>query len=308
MLFNELKLAFQSFKRSWADYLAISFVFAMIVYIGLLIGQSIIGLLLAFIIVVIPAIISLKFCAYQAYDKPQVEYRSLKIGFLTFFKSIRVYFVVILKPILIGFLIGMIAYSFFLEPAIRIASKSIPGLMDSLGNYDTFAYAYEDMMKIEKVSNLMNIGMIVSVSIGYLVYFCLKLKRDFIPFVAFEMPINSKRAVVMNGKILEKKRYAKFLIINLLILAMCVVPAAIAYLMRIGLETNEVLSPNTIDLLTILVFVILVSPIITLKQLHYVYAYKSYSKPFKEDFNNELKNVIKEMEELAKKINEKDEK
>ena len=307
-MFNELKLAFQSFKRSWADYLAISFVFAMIVYIGLLIGQSMIGLLLAYIIVVIPAIISLKFCAYQAYDKPQVEYRSLKIGFLTFFKSIRVYFVVILKPILIGFLIGMITYSFFLEPAIGIASKSIPGLMDSLGNYDTFAYAYEDMMKIEKVSNLMNIGMIVSVTVGYLVYFCLKLKRDFIPFVAFEMPINSKRAIAMNSKILEKKRYIKFLIINLLILAMCIVPAGLAYLTKIAFETNEVLSPNTIHLLTVLVFIILVSPIITLKQLHYVYSYKSYSKPFKEDFINELKNVIKEMEELAKKINEKEEK
>ena len=164
------------------------------------------------------------------------------------------------------------------------------------------------MMKIEKVSNLLNIGMIVSIAVGYLVYFCLKLKRDFIPFVAFEMPINSKRAIAMNSKVLEKKRYLKFLVINLLILAMCVIPAGVAYLTRMGLETNEVLSLNTIDLLTVLVFIILVSPIITLKQLHYVYAYKSYSKPFKDDFNNELKNVIKEMEELAKKINEKEEK
>jgi len=85
-LFNDLKLAFQSFKRNWTDYLAISFVFAMIVFIGIFVGQAMVGLLLGFIIVIIPAIISLKFCIYQSYDKPTVEYRSLKIGFLTFLR------------------------------------------------------------------------------------------------------------------------------------------------------------------------------------------------------------------------------
>ena len=99
-LFNDLKLALQSFKKNWADYLAISFVFSMIVFIGILLGQTMIGMLLAFTGVIIPAIISLKFCVYQAHDKPQVDYKSLKIGFLTFFKSIRVYLLVILKQIL----------------------------------------------------------------------------------------------------------------------------------------------------------------------------------------------------------------
>jgi hypothetical protein len=86
------------------------------------------------------------------------------------------------------------------------------------------------------------------------------------------------------------------------------VPGGIAVLVKLLLETNEVLSPTTVGLMATLAFLVFASPIITFKQLHYLYAYKNYAKPFKEDFNNELKNVIKEMEELAKKINKNDEK
>jgi len=213
-----------------------------------------------------------------------------------------VYFVVILKPLLIGLLVGIITYSFFLEPALMIAKETMPNILESLSDYETFMYAYEEMLQIKEVQKIVNIGMVVSALVGYLTFFCLKLKRDFIPFVAFEMPINSKRAISMNSKMVEKKNYFKFLIPNLAILLMLVIPGALVYLAKIGLETNEVFSPTTIELLLTLLFVISASPIITLKQLHYIYAYKSYSKPFKEDFNNELKNVIKEMEELAKKI------
>lgn len=307
-MFNNLKLAFQSFKRCWLDYLSISFVFGMIVFIGILLGELVIGLLFGFIIVIIPAIISLKFCIHQAYDKPTVEYRSLKIGFLTFFKSIKVYFVVILKPLLIGMLFGIIVYTLFLDRAIVLASETIPNLAASLANYDEFEYAYNKMMEIKDVKNILNLGLYVSLGVGYLVFFCLKLKRDFIPFVAFEMPINSKRAIDMNGKILKKKNYYKFLTANLIILAMFLVPAGLAFLTKILLETNETFSPLTVNLLITLVFVITASPIVTLQQLHCVYCYKMYSQPFKEDFNNELKNVLKEMQELAKKIDEKEEK
>lgn len=307
-MFNDLKLAFQSFRKNWADYLALSFAFSMIVFIGILLGQAVIGLLLGFICVIIPAIISLKFCAFQAYDKPQVEYRSLKIGFLTFFKSIRVYGIVILKPLILGFLAGCLIYSFFLDAAVMVASDTMPNLLEAMTNYETFAYTYEEMRQIERVAHIMDFGAIVSVILGYLVFFVLKLKRDFIPFVAFEMPINSKRAIAMNNKILNKKRYFSFLFINVVFLLMMAIPAGLAFLTKLGLETNATFSPSTVMLLMILVFCVFASPIVMINQLYYVQAYKAYSKPFKEDFNNELKNVIKEMEELAKKINENDKK
>lgn len=307
-MFNDLKLAFQSFRKNWADYLALSFAFSMIVFIGILLGQAVIGLLLGFICVIIPAIISLKFCAFQAYDKPQVEYRSLKIGFLTFLKSIRVYGIVILKPLILGFLAGCLIYSFFLDAAVMVASDTMPNLLESMTNYETFAYTYEEMRQIERVAHIMDWGAVISVILGYLVFFVLKLKRDFIPFVAFEMPINSKRAIAMNNKILNKKRYFSFLLINVIFLLMMAIPAGLAFLTKLGLETNETFSPSTVMLLMILVFCVFASPIVMINQLYYVQAYKAYSKPFKEDFNNELKNVIKEMEELAKKINENDKK
>lgn len=305
---NDLKLTFQSFKRSFVDYLAISFVFAMIAFLGILLGHLLIGLLFSFIVVIIPAIISLKFCIHQAYDKPQVEYKSLKIGFLTFFKSIRVYFIVILKPLIIGFLIGVFTYSFFLESAISIAEQTMPNLTEALKDYDAFYYTYQDMLEIGDVKRILNVGMLVSFGVGYLVYFAIKLKRDFIPFIAFEMPISGKRAVVMNNKMLEKKKYFKFLLVNLLILGMFIIPLTISYFTKVALETNIVFSELTVNLIMTLVFCITASPIIVLKQIHYMYAYKSYSKPFKEDFNAELQNVIKEIEELAKKIDKNNEK
>lgn len=301
-MFTNLKLAFNSFKKNWQDYLAISFVFGVITFIGVLIGRTMIGMLLAYIIIAIPAIISLKFVAFQSYDKQKVEYRSLKVGFMTLFKSIKIYFIVVLKPFFIGLLIGIIVYSIFLSQGINIASETIPNLMETLAQRSTFEYAYEEMLSIKKVKNLLNIGEIVSLVVGFLVYFCLKLKRDFIPLMAFEMPISSKRAITMNEKILKGK-YVKFLITSLLVVLLFAIPGGLAYLTKYLMSRNEVFSSTTIFFISAIVFCILSAPIILYKQLFYIASYKEYSKPFKEDFDNELKNVIKEIEELQKMIN-----
>ena len=306
-MFKNLKLALASFKKNWKDYLALSFVFGVIIFLGVLIGQTILGMLIAFIAIMIPAIISLKFCTFQSYDKPQVEYKSLKIGFLTFFKSIKIYFVVILKPLLIGLLFTMLILYIFTYNAINIALDVMPNLLDSLANSETMIYAYEEMMKIEEVKNLINIGALVSIIVGFLVMFALKLKRDFIPFVAFEMPITSKRAIAMNNKVL-KGRYLKFFLSNFIILLMFLIPGAITYLVYTALASNPVYSSFTILAVCSAVMCVLSSPIITLQQLHYIHSYKELSKPFKEDFDNELKNVIKEIEELQKIIDKNEEK
>jgi hypothetical protein len=213
----------------------------------------------------------------------------------------------VLKPILIGLLVGMLTYSCFLTPAINIGSETIPNLVNSLSNYEAFEYAYAEMLEIADVKNLLQIGLVVSLLAGYIVYFAIKLRRDFIPFVAFEMPITSKRAVAMNKKVL-KGTYIKFFITNFIVTLLFAVPLVVSYLTFKGLGTNEVLSPITITLVSTLVFCVLIGPIATFKQLHYIHSYKSHSKPFKEDFDKELKNVIKEIEELQKIINKKDEK
>lgn len=306
-MFKNLKLAFSAFKKNWKDYLALSFVFGMIIFLGILLGQLVIGLLIAFIAIMIPAIISLKFCAFQSFDKQQVEYKSFKIGFITFFKSIKVYSLVILKPILIGLLFVVITLYFFMVPAINIASETIPNVIEALANSETFMYTYEEMLKIEEVKKLIDIGTIVSLVIGLLVAFSIKLKRDFIPFVAFEMPITSKRAIAMNKKILKRK-YFGFFLGGLMIILMLLVPGAITYLVHRVMSSNEIYSSFTITTICSAIMCTLSSPIIMLLQLYYIYSYKELSKPFKEDFDNELKNVIKEIEELQKIINKNDEK
>ncbi len=299
-MFKSLKLAFQSFKNKWQDYLAVSFIFSVIIFVGFLIGQLFAGLFIAYIVVMIPAIISLKFCAFQSYDKNQVEYKHLKIGFLTFFKSIKIYSIVVLKPISIGFILGTVIYSVFLSSAIEIASETIPGIVDALADSQTFIYTYEEMLQIEEVGKILNIGLITSLVIGYLTYFAIKLKRDFIPFLAFEMPVTSKRATDINSKILNKK-YFQFFLNNLVVTLMFLIPIGGALLTAKGLGSNDVYSMTTIMLLSSLVFCLLAGPIAMIKQLNYIHSYKLLSKPFKEDFDNELRNVLKELEELQKK-------
>ena len=306
-MFKSIKKSFELFKRNWADYLGVSFIFGVIVFVGILIGQVFLGLLIPFILIIIPAIISLKFCVFQACNKEQVEIKNLKIGFVTLFKSIKVYSVVILKPLLIGLLVGLCVLYLFTIPAVNIASETMPNLFESLYTSETIMYTYKEMLQIDEVRNLINIGSLVSIIVGYLVYFSLKLKRDFIPFVAFEMPINSKRAITMNNKVLKGK-YLKFFLNNFIVLLMFIVPGAITLLVYKLLAANAVYSTLTITLVCSLVMCILSSPLITLKQLNYIQAYKLMSKPFKEDFDNELKNVIKEIEELQKIINKNDEK
>ena len=73
-MFNDFKYAFQSFKKNIADYLAISFVFSVLMLICFLVGKFILGAILAIIIVAVPAIISLKFCAYHSCNKEEVEF------------------------------------------------------------------------------------------------------------------------------------------------------------------------------------------------------------------------------------------
>lgn len=306
-MFEDLKLAYQSFKKNWMDYLAISFVFGVITFIGFLVGQSILGLFLAYVLIAIPAIISLKFCAFQSYNKTKVEYRSLKIGFMTFFKSIKIYFLVILKPLLWSLFGGIVCYSIFMSSAINMASETLPNIMNELANYETTLYAYNEMLKIDNVRTIMQVGVIVSLILGLIIYFVIKLKRDFIPFIAFEMPITSKRAIAMNEKVLKGK-YVKFLISNLLVELLYIAPIALSYLTFKGLSSNAIYSSFTITAVTGAVMLILSSPITTFKQLHYIHCYKTLAKPYKEDFDNELKNVIKEIEALQKMIDKNNEK
>ena len=65
-LFSNLKLALQSFKKHLSDYIAIAFVFSMIVLLGFLVGWLMVGLLIAAVCIVIPAImIALKYTKYK---------------------------------------------------------------------------------------------------------------------------------------------------------------------------------------------------------------------------------------------------
>ena len=89
---------------------------------------------------------------------------------------------------------------------------------------------------------------------------------------------------------------------------MFLVPGAITYLVHNALASNPIYSSFTIIAVSSATMCVLASPIVMLMQLHYIHSYKELSKPFKEDFDNELKNVIKEIEELQKIIDKKDEK
>lgn len=304
MMFNDLKLAFQSFKKNIVEYLALSFIFGTILFIGVLLSEFLVGPILAFVIVAIPAIISLKFCAFHSHSKEEVDFKNMKIGFLTFFKSIKIYSIVTLKPFLISFGIGLIIFSFFYSYAIEIASQTIPDLYEKLLNVDTMIYTYEDMLKIEGVKKAFVLGLIISSVIGYVTYFSLKLKRDFIPFVAFEMPINSKRAIDMNVKMV-KGNYLRMFIPNIVVSLMYLIPLGLAVLIGCVLSQNAIYSEITVVLVASMVFCVVAGPVSLIKQLHYVYNYKTYSKPMKEDFDNELKNILKDIEELQKKIDNK---
>lgn len=303
-MFNDLKLSFQSFKKNIADYLSISFVFSVLLFVGVLLSEFCVDPIISFVAVVIPAIISLKFCAFHANNKEQIEFKNMKIGFLTFFKSIKIYLIVILKPFLIAFGVSTGVFSLFYYKAFEISAASIPDLYNKLLNADTMMYAFEDMQKIEGVKTILAVGVIVSLIAAYFVCFSCKLKRDFIPFVAFEMPINSKKAVDMNYKMV-KGNYFKLFVSNLVVDLMYLVPVGLCALTAYLLSLNEIYSLSTIYLVSSMVLCVFSGPVSMIKQIHYVYSYKTYSKPMKEDFDNELKNILKEIEELQKKINNK---
>ena len=103
-MIDNIKQTFIKFKKHPVEYLTVSIIFAFIAYLGILLGNMFLGSLgniIGFIFVIIPILIGLKYATYYAVIKGKFEPKLMKVGFLTYFRSIRVYLLVILKPLAI---------------------------------------------------------------------------------------------------------------------------------------------------------------------------------------------------------------
>ena len=88
-----IKITIRKFKENIYENITVSLMFSFLTFLSILIGYLLvkdIGILLSFIALIIPMIIGLKYITYYAYNHLKFDYKLAKIGFMTYFKSIRV--------------------------------------------------------------------------------------------------------------------------------------------------------------------------------------------------------------------------
>lgn len=292
-----IKDTFRTFWKNKEDYLLLALSFSFISYILLLIGHLIfqdIGIILSFILLVLPLLIGMKFLIFNAYPKGKISFSHLRVGFMTYSKSIRVYLYSISKPLFNAFIasIGVILVGSIIT-IVHLASSGQVDLTYSLA-YQDVANLIENDSFASLVTYISNLVSIIAFIITFLLY---KLNKNFIMYMAFEVPLDSKKAEKLSKEMI-KGYYFKYLFSKILISSLLVFPfAAIYYLTNYVLDP-EVLTQTTILYLNAAVFFLLAGPVFIFLQINNVVTYKKLSIKYRRSFQKEIDKLVKKIEKM----------
>ncbi len=298
-MIDNIKQTFIKFKKHPVEYLTVSIIFAFIAYLGILLGNMFLGSLgniIGFIFVIIPILIGLKYATYYAVIKGKFEPKLMKVGFLTYFRSIRVYLLVILKPLAIAMVTTLLVEILGSFVNVGILYFSEPSMFQA----EAFI-GYEEMMKLlseNELSGLIaNITTIVALATGYIVFIVAKSTRNFIPYFAFEVPLKLTSAEIVNKKIVSQN-HKQYFFSNVLIGLLFIIPFVIVFSLKEYVFISETLNPDTVTLALIGILLVLASPIFTLLQINNILAYKKLSKPYDDELKKEIVNVMREIKNM----------
>ncbi len=298
-----LKLTFEKFKKNIWDYLNVSLAFSLFTFLFLFIGYLIlqdIGVILAFVFLVIPLLMGYKYLIFAAYHQGKVKTKLFKVGFMTYFKSMRIYFSVILKPLFMALISSLVVT--FLGSFVVMLYLRFAGII-------AFDVVPTREMLIEIISGneistlILNITSFVSIVVSIIIFFLTKISRNSIVYLAYEVPLSVENAEATCKKMI-KGNYFKVLFSKLLISSLYVFPLVICYVLYKFVLIEPVFLESTAYYVIAAVFFLLSSPIFALKQLNSVATYRRLSKPFEEDFKKEIEKLIKEIDKRKKELEE----
>ncbi|MBE6124588.1 MAG: hypothetical protein E7184_03575 [Erysipelotrichaceae bacterium] len=289
---NLLKKTFKLYQKDFTGVLSIALVWCAILFLSIALSQ-IIGLgPLFYIFLVIPATISLRFVYFTYSMGKPINYNSFKIGFLTLISSIKLYFRMI-KEALIAALITLIAGIFMISLCISVFNNKEFTLIQEMMNNNTFTNFGQIIDLIPWIQYAI-VGLII---VCVIIYFLFKFRYNFLPYIAFQSPIDAKSAKNM-GEMMVKKTYIKYVLINASVVIFFIPLTIVGYYVYKLLLTNGIFTEPGSILLGIGTGCILYAPILGFYGLMNAIFYNISSIPFQTQINKALDKLLKELKSL----------
>ena len=242
-----------------------------------------------YVIIVMPSIISIRFIFLSYSTGKRISYKSYKIGYVTFQSSVKLYFRMIVDA-LVTFISMMVAAAVIYIIAFRYAEPS---------TYDKFIQTtdFVEMFKLITSPTWFNEFFIVAFIVSAIVYYLVKFRSNFLPFIAFQAPIDARSAKKMSALML-KGNYLHYSLVNLSSLLFLVPIGLLGYGAYHYMYYVQIATAYSSLLVAVLLCSLLLVPVVSFYGIYNAVYYNSHSAPFQKEINGALEKLLRELREL----------
>ena len=253
----------KSFKENKADYLGLSFIFGIILFITFVVGYFLPLLaMLVFIFVDIPLLMGYKHFIWFGPASGETLIDGFKVslicGYLNFVSYMKIFIATNLKPLL--FAIGMMFFSSFVGAYIIqfVLEADMQAIIENLSENASYDQLLEAVLENEAIKNAMTIVVVISLLVSLITFYISKLNRLLLPYVSFLRLTNlegkSMDGVITHTKRILKTNRFKFYLRSTLCHLLYVVPVGLFSLVYLILSKNPVYSLTTLELISAMAF------------------------------------------------------
>ncbi len=297
----------KSFRENKAEYLGLSFIFCVILFITFLVGYFVPWLsLIVFLLVDIPLIMGYKHFIWFGPASAETLIEGFKVslicGYLNFVSYMKIFFTCNIKAFLSAFL-AMIGSVFVGSYVIKLSlGEQIEGIINGFGDANvSYQQLFDSISGNETLIKAIFIVEIVSIIVALLTFYFVKLNRALLPYVSFLRLTNlegkSMSGVISHTKRILKTNRFKFYLKATVCHLFYLIPAGLCVLTYFLLSKNPVYSLTTLDLVSAVVFFITLFPAILFVELNNrnfcIDANQEYLKEHKKMLNDAISDLNK---------------
>lgn len=268
----------KSFKENKLEYLGLSLIFCLILFVTFVIGYFVPFIsILIFIFVDIPIIMGFKHFIWFGPASGETLIDGFKVsmicGYLNFISYIKIFFTTNIKALMfaaLAFFVSTIAGTTILEFVYKSDFEAIFANGNAISDYQN---TINLILENEKIANGMIICEGISLIIALITFYLVKLNRAILPYISF-LRLSSLEGKSMEGVIAHTKKALagkriKFYLKSTLVHLWYLIPIALTALVYALLSSNPVYSPTTLDLISMLTLFVSMFPAVLFVELNY---------------------------------------
>lgn len=267
----------KSFKDNKLEYLGLSLIFCLILFITFVIGYFLPAIaIFIFLLVDIPLIMGFKHFIWFGPASGETLMDGFKVsmicGYLNFVSYMKIFITTNLKPLLwaiVAFFAATVGGSFVLE---GVLGNEINSIIEAVGAETEYVEVMNAFFENEAIRNGFIICEVVALVVGFITFYLLKLNRALLPYVSF-LRLTNLEGKTMDGvlahtkKVLTTRRFKYYLRATLYHL-LYLIPLGLTAVVYIAISSNPVYSTTTLDLISSLVFFVTMFPALLFIELN----------------------------------------